>query len=139
GQAAGEVHLLAETFNRVAAAERRTRAELEKAKVGAEAANRAKSGFLANISHELRTPMNGVIGLTDLLLDTQLDEEQADYASTVRYSADALLAIINDILDFSRLDAGKMTLESAPFDLRQTIEEVISLLSKQASGKGLGL
>jgi signal transduction histidine kinase len=139
GQAAGEVHLLAETFNRVAAAERRTRDELEKAKVAAESANRAKSEFLANISHELRTPMNGVIGLTDLLLDTQLDEEQADYASTVRYSADALLAIINDILDFSRLDAGKMTLDSAPFDLRQTVEEVISLLSKQASGKGLGL
>jgi signal transduction histidine kinase len=137
GEAAGELHVLAESFNRVAAAERRTRAELEKAKVAAESANRAKSEFLANISHELRTPMNGVIGLTELLLDTRLDEEQTDFASTVRDSANSLLAIINDILDFSRLDAGKMTLTAAPFNLRDTILEVISLLEPQAAKKGL--
>jgi signal transduction histidine kinase len=139
GQAVGELRLLADTFNRVAAAERKTRDELEKAKVEAESANRAKGEFLANISHELRTPMNGVLGLTELLLESRLDEEQRSFATTVRDSANGLLAIINDLLDFSRLDAGKMTIDPAPFDLRQTVQEVVGLLATQAAGKGLRL
>ena len=139
GQAAGELHLLAETFNRVAAAERKTRAELEKAKAAAETANRAKSEFMANISHELRTPMNGIMGLTEVLLLTELDEEQLDYATTVRDSADSLMSLINEILDFSRLDAGKMVLSPAPFDLRSTVNEVAALLATQAAAKNLRL
>jgi signal transduction histidine kinase len=137
GQAVGELHLLTEVFNRVATAERRSREELEKAKLAAEAANRAKGEFLANISHELRTPMNGVIAMSELLLETGLDPEQSQYASTVRDSGQSLLVIINDILDFSRLDAGKMVLDPAPFDLRRTIEDVKALLSPQAAAKGL--
>ncbi len=139
GEGVGELHLLAETFNRVAAAEQRSRAELEKSKTAAEAANRAKTEFLANVSHELRTPMNGVLGLNDLLLDSPLEEQQQQYASMVRDSAQALLVVINDILDFSSLEAGRTVLSARGFDLRQTLQESVGLFSAEATAKALAL
>ncbi|WP_438480118.1 response regulator [Oleiharenicola lentus] len=113
--------------------------ELRRSKEQAESANQAKSAFLAMMSHEIRTPMNGVIGMASLLRDTPLTAQQLDYLHTIESSSDSLLTIINDILDYSKIEAGRIELEHAPFDLRQCIEESLDLFSAKASQKGLEL
>ena len=101
--------------------------------------SKVKSEFLANMSHEIRTPINGILGFADLLSHSRLDEEQQDYVGTIRESCTNLLALVNDILDFSKIEAGKLVIDNVAFDMRDCIEEVLSLMAPTAYGKSLEL
>ena len=113
--------------------------ELELARDAAIAADRAKSNFLATMSHEIRSPLNGVVGMLDLLMETRLDEEQRYFVEVAGRSSDHLLSVINDILDFAKLEAGRLDLEAVDFDLVDLVERTIELLSARAQEKGLEL
>lgn len=118
---------------------RATNLRLQEEAEAAKSASRAKSSFLANMSHEVRTPMNGLLGMAELLLDTELSEEQKDMLTTVHHSAEALLAVLNDVLDYSQIEAGQLTIEETVVSVQRVAEDVLGLFQGPALAKGLGL
>jgi len=124
------------SYNLERTIEERTR-ELKISERAALMASRAKGDFLANMSHEIRTPINGVLGMTGLLLETDLDSEQEEFAQATERSAKTLLMLINDLLDFSKIEAGSLTLEEIPFDLRLVVDDIGELLASQANARGI--
>ena len=134
-----EVGVLAGKFAELTAGLSKARYELEKARDEALSMSDAKSEFLARMSHEIRTPMNGVLGMTELLRNTKLTDKQERFADTIYQSAESLLHIINDILDISKIEAGKLELDVAPFNLRNVVEECLELLADSAHRKNLEL
>jgi two-component system, sensor histidine kinase and response regulator len=138
-QRTAELQCINEQLHLEIAERRQAEAALRIAKDAAEVANRAKSEFLATITHELRTPMNGICGMTGLLLDTALDDEQREYADTVQKCSDDLLTLINDILNFSQIEAGKCALNIVEFEPHIVVEDVLESLAEAAHKKGLAM
>lgn len=134
-----EIHSAKEALHASAEELRANNQRLDLALQEAQAATKTKAAFLATISHELRTPMNGVIGMTSLLMDTALAPEQRSYADTIRQCGEALLQLINDVLECSKIEAGKLELESIDFNLRTMVDDVLKQFAERAESKGLEL
>ncbi|XP_042446722.1 probable histidine kinase 5 [Zingiber officinale] len=129
-------HIFHATLNRIEEVEYDYR-QMRELKVQAEAADVAKSQFLATVSHEIRTPMNGVLGMLQMLMDTELDPTQKDFAMTAQSSGKALIAIINEVLDLAKIESGRLELEAVPFDPRDVLDNILSLFSDKSQAKGI--
>lgn len=132
-----EIGNVAETYNHLIQDFSSKGAELEKALIKAEEGTRLKSEFLANMSHEIRTPMNGILGVAHLLNDTKLSAKQKSFVETIEKSGEALLYLINDILDLSKIEAGKIEIEHAPFNLLKTIEDTVDIITPKCRDKNI--